>query len=152
MEPEHILKMKLNGEITYYKTIPEAITFLQSLLPTEGSPFIEILNHFNKEGNCSLKATPAKRKQVATRLLQFSKEEIMKAITYRAADDWQNGGSGDGKIWKKNWATLFRSDDKIEEWLNREPADKQRRRSGGNGRVDSSPSTLSTLMDMVGES
>lgn len=82
--------------------------------------FEKILTKFNELNECNLKSTEKKKKQFQARLKSFSMVEIEKAISNRSIDKFMKGENDQGKIYRKDWDSLFRNDDQVEKWLNRE--------------------------------
>jgi len=78
---------------------------------------VDLLNYFNEICSTNLKMTPNKRKQINARLKVFSIDEIKRAILKRSLNPWHQGSNPDSKKWFKDWDSLFRNDDKIENAL-----------------------------------
>jgi hypothetical protein len=79
----------------------------------------KLVAEWNAAANTSLRYTNNKKIQVRARLKTYSKEELVKAIRHRAADDWIKNNNQ-----LPNWDALFRNDDQIDQWLNRPPENK----------------------------
>lgn len=78
----------------------------------------DVFGHFVTSTGGNLKLTPAKRIQIKARLKVWSVEQIKAAIDKRKTLAWYAGDNDQGKLWYKDWDSLFRNDDKIERVLN----------------------------------
>ena len=76
--------------------------------------FLLVLEYFNRECKTNLRPTEKKRSQFSARLQTYTVDEIKKAITKRCKIKWyQDNG------FYKDWTSLFRNDERIEQILNR---------------------------------
>jgi uncharacterized protein YdaU (DUF1376 family) len=81
----------------------------------------EIFEYFKEQNRVSRVVFNAKKKEkVNARLKSFTKEEIMRAIKNRANDPFMQGDNEGGKEYRKDFMSLFRNDEQIEKWLNKE--------------------------------
>lgn len=80
----------------------------------------KIFEFFNHTCDTRLKYSPEKQRQIVARLKVFTAEEIMQAIAKRKELPFYNGNNSDGKLWYKDWDSLFRNDGKIDRILNSE--------------------------------
>lgn len=78
----------------------------------------EIIDHFNFINGTSLVLTNKKTTQIKERLKVFSIEQIKTAIENRLKSKFHMGDNSEGKLWHKDWNSLFRNDEKIERFLN----------------------------------
>jgi phage replication O-like protein O len=77
--------------------------------------YSEFVDLWNELYGTRLKVTESKRKQIRARLETFTQDEIMESMRNRVKDEWLNG---DGKQYLKEWTAFWRSDEKIERYLN----------------------------------
>jgi phage replication O-like protein O len=77
--------------------------------------YVEFVDLWNELYGTRLKVTESKRKQIRARLETFTQDEIMESMRNRVKDEWLNG---DGKKFLKEWTAFWRSDEKIERYLN----------------------------------
>ena len=80
----------------------------------------EIVVYFNEVCTTQLKPTSSKMVQLSNRLKIYSAEEIKQAIIKRTKLPWYAGENDDGRLWYRDWDSLFRNDEKIEAILNHE--------------------------------
>lgn len=84
---------------------------------------------WNAEFDSSYKVTEGKRAKLTTRLESFSLEEILQAIRNIAADDWMAGRDPKKtSTWRPTLEWLLKSDEKVDEWLNKDPVEDQTER------------------------
>ena len=74
------------------------------------------IDTWNKIHDCRVVLNDKKKKQIRARLRSFTIEELGKAIENRLNDPWLNG---EGSKYRNNWDSFWRSDEKIELYLNR---------------------------------
>lgn len=77
---------------------------------------VELVELWNEANGKNLRYTDRKRRQVERRLKTFDIDDIKKAITNRAADQWVKDNEQGS-----NWDALFDDDESVDSWLNRTP-------------------------------
>ena len=81
-----------------------------------------VLESFNSLTGTELRMTDKKKLQIRNRLRKFSQEELIQAIKNRMTSDFHTGKI-DGKLWYRDWDSLFRNDEKVEAALQMNGAD-----------------------------
>jgi len=82
---------------------------------TSSADALDILAVWNEVNDCNLRLTDSKRKDVSRRLKTFSKEEIIEAIRKRKNSEAMQRNAGQ---YLASWESFFRSDDRVEKYLN----------------------------------
>lgn len=77
--------------------------------------YSEFVDLWNELYGTRLKVTESKKKQIRARLETFTQDEIMESMRNRVKDEWLNG---EGKKFLTEWSAFWRSDEKIERYLN----------------------------------
>ena len=77
--------------------------------------YTQFVDLWNELYGTRLKVTESKKKQIRARLNTFTQDEIMESMRNRVKDEWLNG---EGKQYLKEWSAFWRSDEKIERYLN----------------------------------
>jgi phage replication O-like protein O len=98
------------------KSIPTKDSITKDTL--KDKKYIKILEKFNSLCKTSFRMTPEKKKQLESRLKTFSIEDIEQAIKNRLSDSSCMGQNSTGKIWAKDWNSLFRNDENLDRALN----------------------------------
>jgi len=81
----------------------------------------DFVDSWNELHGTRLKVTESKKKQIRARLKTFTEDEIMESMRNRVKDEWLNG---DGKKFLREWSAFWRSDEKIERYLNSSDSEK----------------------------
>jgi phage replication O-like protein O len=79
-----------------------------------------ILDFFNSTCKTELRLTPKKIQQITSRRKVYSDDEIKRAIVARLKSPFHCGENSEGKVWYRDWDSLFRNDERIEHALSAE--------------------------------
>lgn len=79
-----------------------------------------ILDFFNSTCKTELRLTSKKIQQITARRKLYTDDEIKQAIVARTKSPFHCGENSEGKVWYRDWESLFRNDEKIEHALSAE--------------------------------
>lgn len=101
--------------------VKESKVNINTLEPDEASGDVkEILEYFKSMNELSrIVFNAGKKQKILARLKNFSKDDLKKAIENRSKDAFMKGDNQDSKEYRKDFNSLFRSDEQVEKWLNR---------------------------------
>lgn len=84
--------------------------------------YTNILKVWNEVYGTTLQLTESKKKQIRARLRLFDSHVLIETFTFREKDEWLNS---EGIKYKKSWDAFWRSDEKVDKWVQRLNDSKQ---------------------------